>query len=108
MNPRKTPVRLLVAGTAACALTLGLAQPALAGAPEAPASTAPQLESHYRGLVAVATGEGVFLSWRLLGTEAGHATDTGVSGASFAVFRDGERIATVDDSTDYADADGTA
>ncbi|GAA5209373.1 rhamnogalacturonan lyase [Microbacterium kyungheense] len=108
MNPRKTPVRLLVAGTAACILTLGLAQPALAGAPAAPASTGPQLESLDRGLVAVSTDEGVFLSWRLLGTEAGPATETGVSGPSFAVFRDGERIATVDDSTNYADTDGTA
>lgn len=93
-----------MAGTAACALTLGLAQPALAE--EAP--SAPQLEALDRGLVAVSTGEGVFLSWRLLATEAGPATDTGVSGPSFAVFRDGERIATVDDSTNYSDPDGTA
>ncbi|MEI3847576.1 MULTISPECIES: rhamnogalacturonan lyase [unclassified Microbacterium] len=104
MNLRRTSVRALVAGTAACALTLGLAQPALAE--EAP--SAPQLEALDRGLVAVSTGEGVFLSWRLLGTEAGPATDTGVSGPSFAVFRDGERIATVDDSTNYSDPDGTA
>lgn len=104
MNLRRTSVRALVAGTAACALTLGLAQPALAE--EAP--SAPQLEALDRGLVAVSTGEGVFLSWRLLATEAGPATDTGVSGPSFAVFRDGERIATVDDSTNYSDPDGTA
>ena len=31
-----------------------------------------------------------------------------ISGPSFAVFRDGERIATVDDSTNYADPEGTA
>lgn len=104
MNLRRTSVRALVAGTAACALTLGLAQPALAE--EAP--SAPQLEALDRGLVAVSTPEGVFLSWRLLATEAGPATDTGVSGPSFAVFRDGERIATVDDSTNYADPEGTA
>jgi hypothetical protein len=113
MNLRRTSLRVLVAGSAACALTLGLAQPALAGVPAPtvePASTptGAELESLDRGLVAVSTGEGVFLSWRLLGTEAGPATDTGVSGPSFAVFRDGERIATVDDSTNYADADGSA
>lgn len=105
MNLRSTSVRALVAGSAACALTLGLAQPALAE----PASAAgAQLEALDRGLVAVSTGEGVFLSWRLLATEAGPATETGVSGPSFAVFRDGERIATVDDSTNFADTEGTA
>ena len=107
MNLRRTSVRALVAGSAACALTLGLAHPALAQE-NSPAGA--QLEALDRGLVAVSTGdgEGVFLSWRLLATEAGPATDTGVSGPSFAVFRDGERIATVDDSTNYADADGSA
>lgn len=105
MNLRRTSVRALVAGSAACALTLGLAQPALAQQ-NSPADV--QLEALDRGLVAVSTGEGVFLSWRLLGTEAGPATETGVSGPSFAVFRDGERIATVDDSTNYADPDGSA
>ncbi|MDR7190273.1 hypothetical protein J2Y46_003115 [Microbacterium sp. BE35] len=105
MNLRSTSVRALVAGSAACALTLGLAQPALAQ--QAPPAGA-QLEALDRGLVAVSTGEGVFLSWRLLGTEAGPATETGVSGPSFAVFRDGERIATVEDSTNYADEGGSA
>ncbi|MDW4572247.1 rhamnogalacturonan lyase [Microbacterium sp. M3] len=104
MNLRRTS-RALVAGTAACALTLGLAQTATA---EGAVPAGAQLEALDRGLVAVSTGEGVFLSWRLLATEAGPATDTGVSGPSFAVFRDGERIATVDDSTNYADAAGTA
>ena len=104
MNLRRTS-RALVAGTAACALTLGLAQTATA---EDAVPAGAQLEALDRGLVAVSTGEGVFLSWRLLATEAGPATDSGVSGPSFAVFRDGERIATVDDSTNYADAAGTA
>lgn len=105
MNLHRTSIRALVAGTAACALTLGLAQPALA---EDTAPAGAQLEALDRGLVAVSTGEGVFLSWRLLATEAGPATDSGVSGPSFAVFRDGERIATVDDSTNYADPEGSA
>ncbi|KQM80927.1 rhamnogalacturonan lyase [Agromyces sp. Leaf222] len=73
-----------------------------------PAAPTPQLETLDRGLVAVSTGEGVFLSWRLLTTEATGATDTGLAGPDFAVYRDGERIATVTDSTNYADAAGTA
>lgn len=65
-----------------------------------------QLESLDRGLVAVSTDEGVFLSWRLLATEATGSTESGVGSPDFAVFRDGERIATVSGSTNYADADG--
>ncbi|WP_347978821.1 rhamnogalacturonan lyase [Microbacterium sp. ProA8] len=105
MNLRNTCIRAVTAGAAACALSLGLAQPALAE--EVPPAGA-QLEALDRGLVAVSTGEGVFLSWRLLATEAGPSTESGVSGPSFAVFRDGERIATVDDSTNYADPAGSA
>ncbi|GAB2910682.1 rhamnogalacturonan lyase [Streptomyces mayteni] len=62
-----------------------------------------QLEDLDRGLVAVATDEGVFLSWRLLGTEATGHTETGLSGTDFAIYRDGRRIATVTDSTNYLD-----
>ena len=108
MNLRSTSIRALVAGSAACALTLGLAQPAMAETEPSPPADSAQLEALDRGLVAVSTAEGVFLSWRLLKSEAGPATATGVSSSSFAVFRDGERIATVDDSTNYADRDGTA
>lgn len=80
---------------------------ALAAARAASAPT-PQLEALDRGLVAVSTSEGVFLSWRLLATEATGATDTGLAGPDFAVYRDGERLAVVTDSTNYADAAGTA
>jgi hypothetical protein len=64
---------------------------------------APQLERLDRGLVAVSTGEGVFLSWRLLGDEVTGSTETGMDGLDFRVYRDGERIATVTDSTNYLD-----
>ena len=104
MNLRKRSTCALLAAGAASALILGLGQPASAHPGVHPG---PQLEALDRGLVAVSTDEGVFLSWRLLATEAGPATETGVSGPSFAVFRDGERIATVDDSTNYADPDGS-
>ncbi|MFD9700352.1 rhamnogalacturonan lyase [Lentzea sp. NPDC059081] len=56
-----------------------------------------------RGLVAVTAADGVHLSWRLLGHEATGATATGLAGPDFAVYRDGKRIATVRDSTTYAD-----
>ncbi|WSG72430.1 rhamnogalacturonan lyase [Nonomuraea glycinis] len=60
-----------------------------------------------RGLVAAATGEGVFLSWRLLGEEVTGHGDGGMTGADFRVYRDGRPIATVTGSTNYHDAAGT-
>ncbi|WP_078900768.1 rhamnogalacturonan lyase [Streptomyces sp. SBT349] len=66
-----------------------------------------QLEQLDRGLVAASTDEGVFLSWRLLASEVSGHSDTGLTGADFHVYRDGERLATVTDSTNYRDADGT-
>ncbi|ADB34337.1 hypothetical protein Kfla_5324 [Kribbella flavida DSM 17836] len=69
--------------------------------------TRPQLERLDRGLVATTTSEGVFLSWRLLGPEATGHSSRGLTGANFAVYRDGRRIATVTDSTNYRDPDGT-
>ncbi len=67
-----------------------------------------QMERLDRGLVAAATAEGVFLSWRLLKSEAAGSSEKGVTGADFVVYRDGQRIAEVTDSTNYLDADGTA
>ncbi|WP_433161062.1 rhamnogalacturonan lyase [Kribbella sp. CA-247076] len=80
--------------------------PALAAAGSAPAGdrpSRPQLERLDRGLVATTTSEGVFLSWRLLRKEATGASDHGLTGADFNVYRDGKRIATVTDSTNYLD-----
>ncbi len=68
----------------------------------------PHLEKLDRGLVATTTSEGVFLSWRLLGKEATSRTDHGLAGTDFAVYRDGKRLATVTDSTNYLDKAGTA
>jgi rhamnogalacturonan endolyase len=80
--------------------------PSAAPAHEGRRST--QLEHLDRGLVAAATSEGVFLSWRLLGDEVTGHSATGMTGANFTVYRDGRRIATVTDSTNYLDAGGSA
>ncbi|MBF8189599.1 rhamnogalacturonan lyase [Nonomuraea sp. K274] len=67
-----------------------------------------RLEHLDRGLVAVPTSEGVFLSWRLFGDEVSGYGDTGMTGTDFRVYRDGRRVATVTDSTNYRDTAGTA
>ena len=66
------------------------------------------LENLDRGLVKVATTNGVFLSWRLLGTEVTGYGKTGLTGADFNVYKDGEKVATVTDSTNYVVAGGSA
>ncbi|MCH7229886.1 rhamnogalacturonan lyase [Glycomyces sp. L485] len=65
-----------------------------------------QLENLDRGLVAARTEDGVFLSWRLLADEVSGYNDSGLTGADFNVYRDGELIASVSDSTNYLDAEG--
>ncbi|WP_342041598.1 rhamnogalacturonan lyase [Bacillus sp. OTU2372] len=66
-----------------------------------------QLEYLDRGLVAASTSEGVFLSWRLLANEAKGSSKTGLTGVDFNVYRDGKKIATVTDSTNFLDKDGS-
>ncbi|MFD5824635.1 rhamnogalacturonan lyase [Lentzea sp. NPDC060358] len=73
-----------------------------AGAPPASAHGRPG-ERLDRGLVAVTAAGGVHLSWRLLGHEATGVTATGQAGPDFAVYRNGKRVATVRDSTTWAD-----
>ena len=60
-----------------------------------------QMENLDRGLVAVKVSNGVFLSWRILGTE--------FTSASYNVYRGGTQIATVSGSgaSNYTDASGT-
>ncbi|GAA1607345.1 rhamnogalacturonan lyase [Actinoplanes couchii] len=88
--------------TTAIVLVAALPLPAAASAPHGP-----RLEKLDRGLVAAPTSEGVFLSWRLLGSEATGHSPTGLTGVNFDVFRDGRRIATVKDSTNYLDKAGS-
>ncbi|TDL36666.1 rhamnogalacturonan lyase [Arthrobacter nitrophenolicus] len=110
MNPTKTSLRLLSVGTLGVALTFGcLAAPASAVGPSPePGNPAVQLDHLDRGLVAAGTSEGVFLSWRLLGHEATGSSATGLTGTDFNVYRDGQKLATVTDSTNYLDTSGTA
>ena len=67
-----------------------------------------KLEDLDRGVVAVSTSEGVFLSWRLLKQEVDGHSETGLTGVDFYVYRDGSKIAEVTDSTNYLDEEGTA
>lgn len=66
-----------------------------------------QLEKIGRGIVAVKAAKGIFVSWRLFKDEVSGFTDTGLSGTDFALFRNGEVIADITDSTNYLDTDGS-
>ena len=65
-----------------------------------------QLEKLNRGLQAVAVKNGVFLSWRLFVDEVDGYSATGLTGVNFQVYRNGQPIALVTDSTNYLDKDG--
>ena len=66
-----------------------------------------QREKLNRGLTAIRRADGVFISWRLFLEETDGYSDTGVTGADFALYRDGKRVALVTDSTNFLDRDGT-
>lgn len=61
------------------------------------------MEKLDRGTVAVKTNDGVYLSWRLLGTES-------LTNQAFDIYRDSEKIYTTGehDATCYTDSKGTA
>jgi len=86
----------------------GFQSSSLAVSPKADHGTAVQLEYLDRGLVAASTSEGVFLSWRLLGDEVSGYSDSGLTGVNFHVYRDGQKIGTVEGSTNFLDQNGTA
>ncbi|MEV4351993.1 rhamnogalacturonan lyase [Actinoplanes sp. NPDC049596] len=87
---------LLLTAAPALSATSAQAGAAEVGAAEVGAGR-PAMERLDRGLVVASTGEGRFLSWRLLAHERG----------AFDVYRDGRRIATVSDSTNYLDRTGS-
>lgn len=101
MSPRRRTARAVTAVLAGAA-ALGLT----AGSVSADPQQGHQLEALDRGLVAVGTDDGVFLSWRLLGEEVSGLTGHGMKGPNFHVLRDGQRIATVRDSTNFHDTHG--
>jgi len=64
-----------------------------------------RVERLNRGLVAVAVSGGIYVGWRMFGDEHDPADPAGIA---FNVYRDGTKIATVTDSTNYRDTGGTA
>ncbi len=67
----------------------------------------PLTEKLSRGLVALKTADGVFLSWRLFKEEVTGFDRTGLTGADFTVFKNHREIALVTDSTNFLDEKGT-
>lgn len=65
-----------------------------------------QMEKLDRGLVAVKTDDGVYLSWRLSGEES--SVSEIKNAPDFEVYKNDEKIATVTASTNYVDRFGTA
>lgn len=59
-------------------------------------------------LVAVTANTGVFISWRLFKSEVTGHNATGLTGTDFVLYKNGVRLATVTDSTNYLDAQGTS
>lgn len=86
---------LLMLSSALLVATLGLGSQRAVHAAEAR-----QMELLDRGVVAVKTGQGVFVSWRLFGNEG--------SNVSFNVYRDGKKVNTspITNSTNLQDANG--
>lgn len=74
----------------------------LGNTPVTEAAGTRQMEFLDRGVVAVKTGTGVFVSWRLLGTEG--------SNVSFNVYRDGTKVnaSPITNSTNLQDTSGTS
>ncbi|PXV96169.1 hypothetical protein C8E03_101804 [Lachnotalea glycerini] len=66
-----------------------------------------QREKLSRGLIAVKTKTGIFLSWRLMLEEVNGYCNTGLTGADFIVYKNHKNIAFVTDSTNFLDFDGT-
>jgi hypothetical protein len=64
-----------------------------------------RMERLQRGVVAVVVGNGVYLSWRMFGTEYEPSAPDKLS---YNVYRDAAKIANVTDSTNYQDAAGQA
>jgi len=93
---------LRTAGVSLLSSTLLVTSLGLGNTPVTHAAGARQMEYLDRGVVAVKTGTGVFVSWRLLGTEG--------TNVSFNVYRDGTKVnaTPITNSTNLQDASGTS
>ncbi|WP_445671065.1 rhamnogalacturonan lyase [Paenibacillus sp. FSL M8-0212] len=93
---------LRTAGVSLLSSVLLVTSLGLGNTPVTHAAGARQMEYLDRGVVAVKTGTGVFVSWRLLGTEG--------SNVSFNVYRDGTKVnaTPITNSTNLQDASGTS
>ncbi|GAS84871.1 rhamnogalacturonan lyase [Paenibacillus amylolyticus] len=93
---------LRTAGVSLLSSALLVTSLGLGDTPVTHAAGARQMEYLDRGVVAVKTGTGVFVSWRLLGTEG--------SNVSFNVYRDGTKVnaTPITNSTNLQDASGTS
>lgn len=78
--------------------TVGLVAPAITANAQASAVSTRDMENLDRGVVAVKTDDGVFISWRRLGTES---ADT-----KFSLYRN-QQLVVEDAITNYVDASGT-
>lgn len=65
-----------------------------------------QREKLSRGLIAVKTKTGVFLSWRLMIDEVNGYKKNGLTGADFILYKNGKKIALITESTNYIDKNG--
>lgn len=74
-----------------------------------PKGGTPAIDGHYqmedldRGVVAVKVSGGVYVGWRMFGYEYDPSSPSSVS---YNVYRDGSKMASVTDSTNYLDASG--
>lgn len=66
-----------------------------------------QREKLNRGLIAVKTGTGIFLGWRMLLEEVRGYCGTGMTGTDYVLYRNGRKLATVTSGTNYLDKEGT-
>lgn len=67
-----------------------------------------QVEKLNRGLAAIPVKNGNFVSWRMFREEVSGYGTTGLTGTDYVLYRNGEKLALVTDSTNYLDREGKA
>ncbi len=66
-----------------------------------------QLETLSRGLVAIPTKNGIFISFRMFLSEVSGYSQTGLTGMNYKIYKNNKELCVVEDSTNYLDATGT-